>query len=519
MLKIKPEQIFEDFKENKLSEESALELLIYLVENEINSEIRNLALRYLGKIGPRNNFIFKIFENLLLSDSNENIRSTAAYYLIHKFQNVAYAPIKWALAYENSEYCLTNIIKSIIDSKSNYLKELIKEIQFVIYDNKIYFPSRLERIFNLNQKNIKYLSQIYGLDNLTMIEELYLQDNQLTEIIGIENLENLKIVSFRNNSIKEIKGLNKLTNLKILYLQNNNLSKIEGLESLIHLEELYLDQNNIKFIEGLENLKKLKRLTLNNNQIVKIQSLNNLENLEELFIRDNQLKEIEGLDSLTKLKRLDLGNNKIRELCKLDCLVNLKYLYLNDNKIKELKGLSNLTNLRYLNFNNNEIRKLKNLESLVNLEFLYLQNNYISEIGQLNNLKKLKILDLSTNNIHKIPDWLYSDLCLKELNLINCSVLCDELNIEKFENSSNHSIKIIINSEKENRYREPLYKEIIDIEYRSNYVPFKLLNLLKDFNLRNNSVEILSDSFWRLVRYDNTYEYFKLSRDGRYNIV
>ena len=185
----------------KFTEETALELLIYLIENERNNEIRDLSLRYIYKINSSNKSSFKILENLLLSDSNEN-RSLAAYFLIRNYHNTAYEPIKWALTHEHSELCLTTIIKSLINTKSNHLKSLIKNIQFVVYNQKVFFPSRSERMLNLNQRNIKKVSQICGLKNLNMIEEIYLQDNELTEIDGLRDLENLKILSLRNNSIK-----------------------------------------------------------------------------------------------------------------------------------------------------------------------------------------------------------------------------------------------------------------------------------------------------------------------------
>ena len=68
------------------------------------------------------------------------------------------------------------------------------------------------------------------------------------------------------NKLTEVpKGLEKLTQLKELDLNDNQLTNVKGLEKLTQLEDLYLNGNKLTDVKGLENLTKLKVLYLGNN--------------------------------------------------------------------------------------------------------------------------------------------------------------------------------------------------------------------------------------------------------------
>ena len=58
-----------------------------------------------------------------------------------------------------------------------------------------------------------------GLEKLTQLEELTLQDNQLTELPkGLEKLAKLENLYLSDNKLTDVKGLEKLTELRHLYL-------------------------------------------------------------------------------------------------------------------------------------------------------------------------------------------------------------------------------------------------------------------------------------------------------------
>jgi len=130
----------------------------------------------------------------------------------------------------------------------------------VIYKGKKYKVKR-DRFtgltLRLSKKGIVDISEIEGLDALSKLETLILENNQITEIKGLENLTNLEELNLNINLISEIKGLEKLTNLQTLYLNGNKITEIKNLDYLTNLETLCVNNNNFNDITGILQLKKL----------------------------------------------------------------------------------------------------------------------------------------------------------------------------------------------------------------------------------------------------------------------
>lgn len=142
----------------------------------------------------------------------------------------------------------------------------------------------------------------------------------ISEIIGLETLTNLHVLKLNDNSIGEIKGLETLNNLIQLELRGNQITKINGLENLINLEELTLESNKIKSIRGLDTLKNLHTLNLFVNKITEVESFQNKENLSRFhFSRNplyNQVQEIFGTanyQNLIKFSQMSVSEIHSRE--------------------------------------------------------------------------------------------------------------------------------------------------------------------------------------------------------------
>jgi len=375
MIKLSPKEIYEDFKIKIIDRSKASELLASLIENplEFDNRVRNKCLTYLGLINSRENYIFFLLENLLVSDLDDLVRGNAASVIISNFTNLAFEPIRWALQHEDSETSINLIIKALQKTKNSKLRSLLNTIEYVDFEGKILLPFGTEQIINLSSQNIVNLSDVKGLGNLINLNKLHLSFNEITEISGLDNL----------------------VNLKSLHLQGNKIRKIEGLEQLKNLEYLYLNSNEIFKIQGIMNLSKLKSLMIYDNKITEIKKLEHLSNLEILNLRNNRISELERLKNLSNLKRLDLSNNLITEIKGLDNLVNLEFLDLSHNQITEIKGLDNLKNLKFLDLRNNKITVIKQLNILKQLQHLYLGFNKISitenneELNQINTLNTL----------------------------------------------------------------------------------------------------------------------------------
>lgn len=305
-MSLSPEKICEEFKNNNLDKHTAFDLLISLIENSENENARIESIECLEKIGIFNGRTFAILENILISDSNGNIRNAAVKIIEKNFNNQkALNPLKWALSHESNYDCLITIIKTLEkvnnkEAKAIFIEQL-KTIRKTKYLNriknipnkrfkrtlKVFFKERkfeeLSRIelgeILINYLTIRNLSEqfpnvYYELDpNNALVKELDLSDymeyevkgmpwgwknniKKLSEITGLLNLKNLEKIDLSNNQIENIKELIQLVKLKHIILTNNNITELENinyLKSLPYLEYLDLRGNkiakNIRFIE------------------------------------------------------------------------------------------------------------------------------------------------------------------------------------------------------------------------------------------------------------------------------
>ena len=167
-----------------------------------------------------------------------------------------------------------------------------------------------------------------GLEKLTQLKELYLQNNQLSDVKGLENLTQLTKLHLSQNELTDVKGLEKLTQLTELNLLSNNLTDVKGLENLTKLKTLSLSGNPGLTKAQIAELKKVlprcKIYPLTKEESAKIieaairraakkpkgeLTKADLEKVTVLIPSHNQLTDLKGLEKLTQLKHLILHNN------------------------------------------------------------------------------------------------------------------------------------------------------------------------------------------------------------------
>jgi len=288
---LNPKRIYEEFANSKISKTRAYDLLITLIENSESEEIRVVSIKYLEKIGVFHDKLFNFLENILISDSNREIRNMAAKFLKNNFLEKSINPFKWVIKHETDYECLIIAIKSLEKINSRETKLLLfNQIKIIIKTKYINKQKRIEnkkfkRIVKKFVKSKKYenfthqeLSDILinylTIKNLItqypnvyyelnpqngLIEELDLSDfleyevkgtpfgwnndiKSISEILGLNNLKNIKKIDLSNNQIEDIKDLANLKNLKNLILTNNKISNLENLEIIKSLPNLvYLD--------------------------------------------------------------------------------------------------------------------------------------------------------------------------------------------------------------------------------------------------------------------------------------
>ncbi|MFX1567677.1 MAG: HEAT repeat domain-containing protein, partial [Promethearchaeota archaeon] len=120
-----PEKVYEELSNNKLNKSRAYDLLISLVENSENEEIREDSIKYLEKVGVFNDKLYDFLENILISDSNTAVRIKAAKFLRKKFLEKSFKPFKWVIDHEKDCECTIIAIKSLKKIHSSETKLLL----------------------------------------------------------------------------------------------------------------------------------------------------------------------------------------------------------------------------------------------------------------------------------------------------------------------------------------------------------------------------------------------------------
>ena len=323
-------EIFNAYTNKQIDKDSAIDYFKSIIENKDDILTRKDAVEILGKIDSNSIAIFKYLENLLISDTNGDVRAKAAKIIIENYQEKAYEPIKWTLERENYHSCIEIITNALFNCSDSSLKSLLNSINHVIYDNTVYIVKN--NSLDLSGIELNKIKDIKKLETLKSLLWLNLSNNKIKEIEGLDALVNLKFLALGTNFITEIKGLENLKNLEALHLNDNKIKEITGLNKLTNLRSLNLNNNKISEIKNIETLIKLNHLTLSNNSITEIKNIEYLENLVILQLNNNCIQEINELGHLKRLTTLNLCNNKIQEI-KDPNLPNLYYFSLDYNPI------------------------------------------------------------------------------------------------------------------------------------------------------------------------------------------
>ena len=453
-MEITPEQIYKDYSDKNLAKDSAVAQLISLIDNSDAANIRIKSIEILEKIGSRNNKVFTHLENLLLSDSNENVRNIAARAIKNLFIDKALEPMKWAYQHETSINCMITIITTLGEIENHksqsFLINIIKKIDnhqfkksynllFQTNNIRSYSTKLLAEIVN-NYIIIKYFEEKFSnlnyiINNGYVIEldlscissnifGLYVLKS-LPEFISV--LKHLKKLDLKINRISTLPpSMGDIHSLKYLDLSNNVIKRLpQSIGYLNFLEFLYLRYNNLTSIpNSMGLLKNLRILDLRHNKLTSLpDTIGNLALLEILDLHGNQINELpKTLKNLSSLIKIELGLNKLRRLPDwMQNLHSLRKIGFGGNKLLYTlpEWFCSLSSLKELELYDNSLKELpESIGSLISLEILTLRNNQLTKLPKsFENLKSLKKLNLSWNNFTNLPEWIGSLTSLEELNL------------------------------------------------------------------------------------------------------
>jgi len=212
------------------------------------------------------------------------------------------------------------------------------------YDQPI-FQYQLLTVAKLDASG-REITSLEGIEHLSNLTELNLQDNQIEDITPLAELKKLSSLNLRNNEVQELTPLSGLTKLNYLNLHSNyNITSLEPLQRNTILESLIL--SNVPIGSQLTFLKQFSHLThlnLRNTGTSDISVLSGLSDLVYLNLHSNpEINDITPLASLSRLQTLILENvpvaNQINVLKNFDHLsrLNLSNTGITDTSI--LAGL------------------------------------------------------------------------------------------------------------------------------------------------------------------------------------
>ncbi len=464
-----PKKIYENYLKEKVGKKETVDLLITLIENIEDDIVRKECIDTLNKLDLKSVKVFKILEQILISEPNEDLRYSAAKVIKNKFIKNALNPFLWTLQHESSYDCLITVIKSLEKiGDDRIVSTLINEIKKISWDkmwkwiNPLFTQNIIEQ--SSPDKLVEMLIGLITINNLKnkfdkinyKIESGYINeldfsnvDNQIiywrdreslencSDIIGIKNLKYLRKVEFFSlqwvlkneftykSSIALIEALERLNNITAKNALITQLNKISDKKFSLSIKAL------LKSHQKIENISLSKLSDILRNYITisffknKYPSMEyNVEKGEviSIHIESAPITTIpDFIKHFHSLRSLILKGCRLYNLPEsIGSFKHLKVLGLQENNLKAIpKSISSLTSLRILNLSNNKLQKLPySIGTLSSLRDLNLENNNIanlpSSIGYLESLEKL---NAGKNNLKQIPSSISALKSLRSLNL------------------------------------------------------------------------------------------------------
>ncbi len=217
-------------------------------------------------------------------------------------------------------------------------------------------------------------------------------------------VKSLIVVEAKSKGIQDVTGLEYMTNLETLTLEEVKLENIQFISSLRQLKSLSITYGELKDIGPLAELEHIESLSLRNNKISDLSPLSQMKKIKMLDLNSNYIKDIKPLFTVTTLKTLTVANNQISNanLAGIEQLKNVKILSLSNNGLTNIEHIIPMKKLVELDLSKNELENIEPVSRLSTVQSLNLEENYISDITPLSQLTGLYDLKLGSNEIRDV---------------------------------------------------------------------------------------------------------------------
>jgi len=383
---------------NSIDKSYIVDQLILMVENNDDIKVRCNCLEALDHIDYKSDKLFSNLENILISDSEDEIRKKAAKIIGTKFITRGVDPLGFAILHEKKYDNLLNVLvileKLKVDEIHQILLEKLNNFEDIISEQFKELPSSHLIQILINQLTLSCLKSKYSHLEYK-VEKGYITELDFSKV-------NNKILDWRYR--EKIQDHTEIHGIKHL----EKLTKVIPFSSKWTIRNRFTMQCQVELIKALGNSNKIS---------IKNSLISQIKNINECTYRKSINQLIENIDSFSNLstrKLMDILLNyiviqflrtkapnlhfELKEglVCTLS-IENVKLIKI--PKCVEL--LSSLISLRFNKCNIYEIPKfIGNLKNLINLE---LADNKISSVPEsIAGLKLLKHLDLKNNRIYSI---------------------------------------------------------------------------------------------------------------------
>lgn len=386
-------QIYEKNKSeingNHLVKENTVNQLLSKIENIDDISVRCDCLKTLEQIDFISDKLFFNLENLLVSDSEDEIRRHAAIVIGKKFRSQSLRPLGFAILHEKKYENILTVLLILEKLK-------VKEIHAIL---------------------IEKLKVFSGLD----IEVLKsYPSNQLIQILINQLTLSCLRRKFSNLEFKQENG----------YIIELDFSKVDN--KILDWRYREMIQDHTEF-HGMRHLRQLKRIipfsirwAIRNDFTMRcqVELVKTMAILKKNGIRKSLIDQIKCFDDTffnTSIKQLFEIRSNFSNLELIDVYLNFLVIAFLKRKAPNLSFKIKYGMVSTLNIENTKLIKIPVfIQLLFNLESLRLHRCSIYELPEfIGNLKNLKSLDLSYNKIRAIPESIMEIKPLKKLNLMN----------------------------------------------------------------------------------------------------
>lgn len=159
------------------------------------------------------------------------------------------------------------------------------------------------------------IKSIRGLQAYTNVENMYLNNNQISTLLPLSKLKNITYLNISNSGLtdKSVEGLSGLTNITVLECCQNYLTTLSFTDNMTKLTLLNAMGNEVTILSATAKKPNLQLLLLGFNKIEKFPDnfIENMPALTALSVTHNNIKELPKLPE--SIKSLDISWNYIKD--------------------------------------------------------------------------------------------------------------------------------------------------------------------------------------------------------------